>query len=41
MYYSATIFAMLGFKNATATGLIIAGVNFIFTLVALRVSVHS
>jgi SP family myo-inositol transporter-like MFS transporter 13 len=37
MYYSATLFAMVGFKNSTAVGLIIAGVNFIFTLVALRI----
>ncbi|ORY32625.1 and other transporter-domain-containing protein [Naematelia encephala] len=37
MYYSASIFASLGFKNATGTGCIIAGVNFIFTLVALRI----
>ncbi len=27
----------MGFKNATATGLIIAGVNCVFTLVALKV----
>ncbi|KAL7419079.1 myo-inositol transporter itr1 [Cryptotrichosporon argae] len=37
MYYSATLFAMLGFRNATATGLLIALVNFGATLVALRV----
>ncbi|KAK4687878.1 MFS transporter, SP family, solute carrier family 2 (myo-inositol transporter), member 13, partial [Tremellales sp. Uapishka_1] len=37
MYYSASIFSMLGFHNATAVGLIIAGVNFIFTLVALKI----
>ncbi|WWD17533.1 hypothetical protein CI109_101974 [Kwoniella shandongensis] len=36
MYYSATIFAMLGFRNATAVGLIVATVNFLFTLVSLR-----
>lgn len=39
MYYSASLFAALGFKKATAVGLIIASVNFLFTLVALRVSV--
>lgn len=37
MYYSASIFAALGFRNATAVGLVIATVNFVFTLVALRV----
>ncbi|WVQ67991.1 uncharacterized protein L199_006197 [Kwoniella botswanensis] len=37
MYYSATLFAVLGFKNATAVGMIVAFVNFLFTLVALRI----
>jgi hypothetical protein len=41
MYYSASIFAALGFKNATAVGLVIATVNFMFTLVALRVCYFS
>lgn len=36
MYYSATIFKAIGFDNPTATGLIIASVNFLFTLVALK-----
>ncbi|KIR40788.1 MFS transporter, SP family, solute carrier family 2 (myo-inositol transporter), member 13 [Cryptococcus deuterogattii 99/473] len=36
MYYSATIFSMLGFNNATAVGLIVATVNFLFTFVALK-----
>lgn len=36
MYYSATLFKAVGFDNPTATGLIIASVNFIFTCVALR-----
>ncbi|GMK54291.1 hypothetical protein CspeluHIS016_0108770 [Cutaneotrichosporon spelunceum] len=36
-YYSASIFAAMGFKNATATGLIIAAVNCAFTLVALKI----
>jgi SP family myo-inositol transporter-like MFS transporter 13 len=34
MYFSATIFAMVGFKNPTATALLIACTNFLFTLVA-------
>lgn len=38
MYYSATIFSMLGFNNATAVGLIVATVNFLFTFVALKAS---
>jgi hypothetical protein len=37
MYYSASIFATLGYRNGTAVGLVIAIVNFIFTLVALHV----
>ncbi|OCF57200.1 MFS transporter, SP family, solute carrier family 2 (myo-inositol transporter), member 13 [Kwoniella mangroviensis CBS 10435] len=37
MYYSATLFAALGFKNATAVGMVVAFVNFLFTLVALRI----
>ncbi|WVW83564.1 hypothetical protein I302_105585 [Kwoniella bestiolae CBS 10118] len=37
MYYSATLFAVLGFKNATAVGMIVASVNFLFTLVALKI----
>jgi SP family myo-inositol transporter-like MFS transporter 13 len=37
MYYSASIFAALGYKNATAVGLLIATVNFGFTLIALQV----
>ena len=38
MYYSASIFAAIGYRNGTAVGLLIAAVNFIFTLVALQVS---
>lgn len=34
MYFSATIFAMVGFKNPTATALLIACTNFLFTLIA-------
>lgn len=37
MYFSATIFDALGMSNGTATGLLIAAVNFIFTLVSLKV----
>lgn len=40
MYYSASIFAALGYRNATAVGLLIALVNFGFTLIALQVSVY-
>ena len=36
MYYSATLFASLGFNHPTAVGLIVAGTNFLFTLVALK-----
>jgi SP family myo-inositol transporter-like MFS transporter 13 len=32
MYFSATIFAMVGFRNPTATSLVIASTNFLFTL---------
>lgn len=39
MYYSASIFAALGYRNATAVGLVIAFVNFGFTMVALQVSI--
>jgi hypothetical protein len=38
MYYSASIFAALGYRNATAVGLLVALVNFGCTIVALRVS---
>jgi hypothetical protein len=37
MYYSASIFATLGYRNGTAVGLLIAIFNFLFTLLALRV----
>lgn len=36
MYYSATLFKSIGFDKPTAVGLIIAGTNFIFTLIALK-----
>ncbi|WVR07320.1 hypothetical protein IAU60_004361 [Kwoniella sp. DSM 27419] len=35
-YYSATIFSVLGFQNATAVGSLVALVNFLFTMVALK-----
>lgn len=35
MYYSATIFAMAGFDNPTATGLIVSGSNLFFTIVSM------
>lgn len=41
MYFSATIFDALGMSNGTATGLLIAAVNFIFTLVSLKVGPSS
>jgi SP family myo-inositol transporter-like MFS transporter 13 len=37
MYYSATIFALVNFKNPTATALLIALTNFLFTLIAFGV----
>jgi SP family myo-inositol transporter-like MFS transporter 13 len=36
MYFSATIFAQVGFKNPTATSLVIACTNFLATLVTFR-----
>ncbi|EIW79528.1 sugar transporter [Coniophora puteana RWD-64-598 SS2] len=36
MYYSASLFAEIGFDQPTAVGLIVAGTNFLFTLIALR-----
>ncbi|KAH8168937.1 sugar transporter domain-containing protein [Sarocladium implicatum] len=35
MYFSATIFTLVGFKSPTLTSLVVAVTNFIFTLVAL------
>lgn len=34
MYFSATIFQTVGFKNSTAVSIIIAGTNFVFTVAA-------
>ncbi|KAL5520883.1 hypothetical protein ACEPAF_2886 [Sanghuangporus sanghuang] len=36
MYYSATLFKSIGFDQPTAVGEIIAGTNFLFTLIALK-----
>jgi SP family myo-inositol transporter-like MFS transporter 13 len=36
MYFSATIFAMVGFRNPTATSLLVATTNFLMTLVAFQ-----
>ncbi|KAL2854163.1 general substrate transporter [Aspergillus pseudodeflectus] len=33
MYYSSTVFALVGFDNPTAVGLVVAGTNFIMTFV--------
>ena len=35
MYFSATIFTLVGFKSPTLTSLVVAVTNFVFTLVAL------
>lgn len=37
MYFSGTIFETVGFKNATAVSIIIAGTNFVFTCIAFFV----
>jgi hypothetical protein len=34
MYYSSTLFALVGFSNPVAVGLVVAGVNFIMTWVS-------
>lgn len=34
MYFSGTIFEAIGFENSTAVSIIVAGTNFVFTLVA-------
>jgi SP family myo-inositol transporter-like MFS transporter 13 len=33
MYYSSTLFALVGFSNPTAVGLVVAGTNFVMTFV--------
>ena len=35
MYYAATLFAMVGFSNATAVGITVSGTNFVFSIVNL------
>ncbi|KAK9798700.1 putative Major facilitator superfamily (MFS) profile domain-containing protein [Seiridium cardinale] len=35
MYYSSTLFAIVGFENPTAVGTIIAAVNWVFTVVSI------
>jgi MFS transporter, SP family, solute carrier family 2 (myo-inositol transporter), member 13 len=35
MYYSATLFAIVGFNNATAVAITVSGTNFIFSIVNL------
>ncbi|GHJ86391.1 hypothetical protein NliqN6_2793 [Naganishia liquefaciens] len=37
MYYSSTLFASLGFHNSTAVSSLVAIINLIFTLIALRI----
>src|ERR1700760_226535 len=37
MYFSATIFAAIGFTSPTATALLIALTNFLFTIVAFSI----
>ncbi|KAJ4347453.1 hypothetical protein N0V95_005415 [Ascochyta clinopodiicola] len=33
MYYSSTLFALVGFSNPTAVGLVVAGTNFVMTFI--------
>ena len=35
MYYSATLFSIVGFSNSTAVAIVVSGTNFIFSLVNL------
>jgi SP family myo-inositol transporter-like MFS transporter 13 len=37
MYYSSTIFDIVGFKNPVAVGTVIAGVNWIFTILSITI----
>ncbi|RDW81916.1 hypothetical protein BP6252_03028 [Coleophoma cylindrospora] len=37
MYYSSTLFDIVGFKNPIAVGTVVAGVNWIFTIVSILV----
>jgi len=36
MYFSASLFEKAGLRNATATGLIVSGTNFVFTFIPLK-----
>ena len=36
MYFSASLFQKAGLRNATATGLIVSGTNFLFTFIPLK-----
>ena len=36
MYYSATLFSIVGFKNSIAVGSVVACTNWVFTLIALK-----
>lgn len=35
MYYSATLFSIVGFSNATAVAITVSGTNFVFSIVNL------
>lgn len=35
MYYAATLFSIVGFKNSTAVGITVSGTNFVFSIVNL------
>ncbi|KAF7596492.1 myo-inositol transporter [Aspergillus hancockii] len=37
MYYSSTLFALVGFNNPTAVGIVVAGTNFIMTWINMMV----
>ncbi|KAJ9157292.1 Myo-inositol transporter [Pleurostoma richardsiae] len=37
MYYSATIFSLVGFSKATAVSIVVGGTNFVFTLASMFV----
>jgi MFS transporter, SP family, solute carrier family 2 (myo-inositol transporter), member 13 len=37
MYYSATLFALVGFTNATAVSIVVGATNFVFSVVNLLI----
>jgi MFS transporter, SP family, solute carrier family 2 (myo-inositol transporter), member 13 len=37
MYYSSTLFDIVGFKNPIAVGTVVAGVNWIFTILSILI----